>query len=93
MKRYRFRLEAVLRVRRIEEEHAAAGLAAATAALTAAEAEIDRRLDHYVSIPANDGPLTHEQFIARRAQRDHAAAAVILAGSARLSAEAEVHQR
>jgi len=92
MKRYRFRLEAVLRVRRIEEESAAADLAAASKALQLAEAEIDRRLDHYRAIATPDGPVPHEQFLAQRARCDHAAAAVVLAGAARSSAEAEVHR-
>lgn len=89
MKRYKFRLEAVLRVRRIEEEQAAAALAIANRALHAAEAELDRRLAHYQSIDGEHGPLSHDRFVALRSQREHAANGVVAAGAARISAEAE----
>ena len=92
MKRYKFRLEAVLRVRRIEEEQAAAELAAANRALHLAEAELDRRLAHYQEIDGERGALPHDRFIAQRSQREHAANGVVAAGAARISAEAEVER-
>lgn len=89
MKKYRFRLEAVLRVRRIEEERARGDLLAANRALAEAEAELDRRLEHYrtVSLPA--GALPHDEYVAARSHQDQAAAGVVAAGTARLAAEAE----
>ena len=59
MKRYRFRLEAVLRVRRLQEDAARGALADATAAVARAEAEEGRArawLDALRAQPAPDGP-------------------------------------
>ena len=89
MKKYQFRLDAVLRVRRIEEERARADLLGANRALAAAEAELDRRLDHYRTVTLPGGALTHDAYLAARSHQDHAAAAVVAAGTARLAAAAE----
>jgi flagellar export protein FliJ len=89
MKKYTFRLEAVLRVRRIEEERALADLLAANRALAEAEAELDRRLDHYRTVTLPTGALTHDRYVAARSQQDLAAGAVVAAGTARLAAEHE----
>jgi flagellar protein FliJ len=93
MKRYQFRLDAVLRVRRIEEERAAVELATANRALLLAEQELDRRLEHYRGIDRVPGPLPHDRFIAQRSRREQAAAAVVSAGAARISAEAEAERK
>jgi len=92
VKRYQFRLDAVLRVRRIEEDRAAADLAVANRALAEAEAELDRRLAHYQALTTSEGVVPNEAFVAERAMRDFAAMAVVSAGAARISAEAEVER-
>lgn len=92
MKKYRFRLEAVLRVRRIEEERAQGVLLAAYQALREADAELERRLDHYRTVTAPDGSVPQHAFIAARSRQDGAASAVVAAGTARLAAEAEVER-
>lgn len=90
MKKYAFRLEAVLRVRRIEEERAMAALLAANRALTEAEAELERRLAHYRQVGAPQGVLAHDQYLKVRSRQDAAAAGVVAAGATRVMAEAEV---
>jgi flagellar FliJ protein len=92
VKKYRFRLEAVLRVRRIEEERAMGELLAANRALAAAEAELDRRLDHYRTVTGAEGMVSQEAYLVARARQDAAAAAVVAAGAARLAAEAEAER-
>jgi flagellar export protein FliJ len=89
MKKYRFRLDTVLRVRRIEEERALADLLDANRALVEAEAELDRRLEHYRHVELPTGPLAHQRYVAARNQQDLAAGAVVAAGTARLAAEHE----
>jgi flagellar export protein FliJ len=89
MKKYKFRLDAVLRVRRIEEERALADLLGANRALAEAEAELDRRLGHYRGVQLPAGPLGHHEYLAARSQQDLAAGAVVAAGTARLAAEHE----
>ena len=89
MKKYKFRLDAVLRVRRIEEEQALADLLAANRALAEAEAELDRRLDHYRTVQLPAGALAHDRYVAARNQQDLAAGGVVAAGTARLAAEHE----
>ena len=64
----------------------------ANRALAAADANLERRLDHYRTLAAPGGTASHQAFLARRAQQDGAAAAVVSAGTARLHAEAEVAQ-
>jgi flagellar FliJ protein len=90
VKKYRFNLDAVLRVRRIEEERAAAALAAGNRAMAESEAELERRLDHYRGIPLPTAALEHARYLAARQQLAHAADGVVIAGTARLAAEAEV---
>lgn len=89
MKKYRFQLDAVLRVRRIEEERARGDLLAANRALAGAEAELERRLDHYRTVSLPGGALSHDRYLAARNRQDQAAAGVVAAGTARLAAEAE----
>jgi flagellar export protein FliJ len=89
VKRYRFRLEAVLRVRRVEADRAAAQLAVANRAVHEAEAEVDRRLVHYQAIAAAAGPVATEAFVAERSRRELAAKAVVAAGAALAAAQAD----
>jgi flagellar FliJ protein len=92
MKKYRFRLDAVLRVRRIEEGRAAADLAAANRAVHEAEAELDRRLEHYSALESAGDAISSTSFLADRAHRSHAADGVVLAGAAKIAAELEAEK-
>ncbi|HEX5265402.1 MAG TPA: flagellar FliJ family protein [Acidimicrobiales bacterium] len=78
MKRYRFRLETVLRVRRLEEDAARAGLLAANQAVAQACAVRDRALAHYRGLPAELGPSSTAD-LRRNRQRAELAAAVLRA--------------
>jgi hypothetical protein len=76
-------------VRRIEEERAMGELLAANQALAAAEAELERRLDHYRTVTGAEGVVRQEAYLIARAGQDAAAAGVVAAGTARLAAEFE----
>jgi flagellar export protein FliJ len=93
VKRYAFRLEPVLRVRRIEEERAILELATATRALADAEATLERRLDRYGAVPVPVGPVPVDHLLRMRARLDGVAASVVHAGTQRLRAEAVVDVR
>lgn len=93
VKRYSFRLEPVLRVRRIEEERAVLELAAAHRGLAEAEATLERRLDRYGEVPVPVGPVPVDQLLRMRARLDGVAASVVSAGTNRLRAEAVVDLR
>lgn len=66
MKRYRFRLEQVLRVRAVQEDLAAAELAAARAAEATAVAAADARLASIEARPRPHGPLTGAALAGQR---------------------------
>jgi flagellar protein FliJ len=83
VKRYRFRLETVLRVRRLEEDAARAGLLAANRAVAQACAGRDRALTHYRGLPAELGPSSTAD-LRRNRQRAELAAAVLTARQAAL---------
>lgn len=83
MKRYRFRLETVLRVRRVEENAARTGLVDANRALAQACAGRDRALAHYRGLPVQLGPSTTED-LRRNRQRAELAAAVLATRQATL---------
>ena len=78
MRRYRFRLEAVLRVRRLEEDAARARLLDANRALAEARAGRDRAAAHYHALPAGLGPCSTED-LRRSRQRAELAAATLAA--------------
>ena len=86
MKRYRCRLEPVLRVRRIEEDLAVAALAASQREAAAAEVRLANRLDAYRRRPRPAGVQSLALFAADRALAETAAAGVMAAGAARRSA-------
>jgi flagellar export protein FliJ len=77
MKRYRFPLASVLRVRKIEEDQAISALALAERRRLAAE-EFAARLaqEHRDSAP-DAGPTGAQQFLAARERRERSAAAVL----------------
>jgi flagellar export protein FliJ len=93
MKRYRFRLETALRVRKVEEGFAVAALADSQRALAEADASLDRRLDRYRDTPTPQGPMSVDELLRMRARVDGVAASVVFAGAARLGAEATVDLR
>jgi flagellar biosynthesis chaperone FliJ len=66
VKRYKFRLEAVLRVRRVEEERQLMALAAAQRAAVAAERAALDCLHHYRSLPTPGPRVGVEGFVGAR---------------------------
>jgi len=66
MKRYRFRLESVLRVRRIQEDVARGELARATLALAAAESALQEGRDHLDRLSRQPHPIGPAAWQARR---------------------------
>ncbi|HZP30982.1 MAG TPA: flagellar export protein FliJ [Acidimicrobiia bacterium] len=76
MKRYRFRLETVLRVRRVEEERQLAALASARQAATAAERAAVDCLTHYRSLADVGGRASTYDFVAARGRLGLAAGSV-----------------
>ncbi len=90
MKRYRFRLDTVLRVRRVEEDRAIAALADARRRLEAAEQTLERTLDRYSVVPQPVGALPLAELLRARAHQELVAASVVHAGAERLRAEATV---
>jgi flagellar export protein FliJ len=90
MKRYQFRLDTVLRVRRVEEDRAIAALAAARRKLDAAEATLQDTLDRYSTVPEPSGPMSVIELLRARAHQELVAASVVHAGAERLRAEAVV---
>lgn len=93
MKRYRFRLETVLRVRQVEEERARAELALANRALAEADALLEHRIEHYGATPRPAVPLPVSAFLATRDRQEWAARAVVAAGTARIAADGEAAAR
>lgn len=81
MKRYRFRLETVLRVRRLEEDGARAGLLAANRALADACARRDAAAARYGQVPTELGTCSTED-LRRTRQRAELAAATLAARQA-----------
>lgn len=93
MKRYRFRLEPVLRVRRIEEERAVAEFAEAQRAEQRAQHLQISRFEHYNSIPEPVGILSADAFLADRAVLERAAAGVVAAAGVHRLASIELEER
>ncbi|MHB1583547.1 MAG: hypothetical protein ACYC0E_07355, partial [Acidimicrobiales bacterium] len=71
MRRYRFRLEAVLRLRRAEEGQARDALAAANVELRTALVARDAEAGRYAALPRPLGAMTAE-----RLRREHADASL-----------------
>lgn len=83
MKRYQFRLEPVLRVRRIEQDTVQAAMAAAHRGLGDAEAALDASITRYDSRPPTGGSRPASAWLAERASIGRTAATVVAAGVAR----------
>jgi flagellar FliJ protein len=86
MKRFHFRLDRVQRVRQIEEDRAAAALAAANGAVTAATRFRHEREEAYAAVPREPARTGVGRFLAARGLRDLAADAVQAAAAAELLA-------
>ena len=86
MKKYKFRLDNVLRVRRTEEDLAKAELARANARVAEAVALVDLRMSHYSSLPAPGGAGSTANFMSIRFRQETAARAVVAAKAARVAA-------
>lgn len=93
MNRYRFRLEPVLRVRRIEQDTAQAGVVAARRDFDAAESDLHRSVDRYRARPETHGPSSAAAWLAGRAGTELTAATVIAAGTRRELAAGRVAEQ
>ena len=61
MKRFKFRLETVLRVRRVHEEQARGELMRANQALALADARVAERSERYESLERPSGPRAYDE--------------------------------
>lgn len=79
MKRFRFRLEQILRVRRLQEDIARAALM--TAHHTAREAAdvLNARIEDYAAASRPFGAQTYDEFNRTQSRLDHAAGAITVA--------------
>jgi flagellar export protein FliJ len=93
MKKFQFRLEPVLRVRRIQEEQARARLMEANRDAAHAAARVEQRLTDYERAPRPAGVLTFEAYERAMFHLDAAAAAVGIARAAHRDAIVEVEAR
>jgi flagellar protein FliJ len=88
MKRYEFRAEKVLRVRRLQEDLARAGVAAARHAEQTADATLAASQQRYAQLSVPSAPLTPAGFLAAREQAGYRATAVTNAEHQRRAAAA-----
>lgn len=88
MKRYAFRLESVLKVRRIQAARARADLAMANLAVAAAENTLRAHVDTYDELPRPSGTMTHEQFATTEGALRRSAATVTALAAHREAARA-----
>jgi flagellar biosynthesis chaperone FliJ len=75
-KRFRFRLETVLRVRRVQEEQARARVMVANRAVALAALEVDDRAERYAALPRPAGVQTYREAEAALFRLDAGAGAV-----------------
>jgi flagellar FliJ protein len=76
MKRYRFGLASVLRVRHVEEDRAVLALAEAERARQVAERRAAALESQHRAVPPPDGAVEATQFLATREQQERSAVAV-----------------
>jgi flagellar export protein FliJ len=93
VKKYTFRLDQVLRVRRVQEELARAELQAANREVARAEELLVARFEHYQEIPAVESAVTTESFVASRSMADVIAGGVIAAGALHQAARDQAGDR
>jgi len=87
MKRYRFRLDSVLRVRRIQEERARAELLGANQAVAAAQVHLAQRIAHLEELPKPAKVASTPAFLANQARLASIASSISMARAAREVAE------
>jgi flagellar export protein FliJ len=93
MKKFRFRLESVLRVRRIQEDQARARLLTANAAARQAERTVDARVARYAEMARPDGVQAEPVFERTLFRLDAAAGAIDIAREQHVEALAVVAER
>ena len=93
MKRYRFRLEPVLRVRRIEQDTVQGQLAAARRDLADADAALLDAVDRYRAAPQPAGAQSVAAWLAVRTRAELTAATVMDVGSRRELAASQVDEQ
>jgi flagellar export protein FliJ len=93
VKRYRFRLESVLKVRRIEEDRARGALALANADARRAADEVAARDARYGSLPAAAPTLSTSAFLSDRWRRSTSAEAVLYGMEREREAQTVVTER
>ena len=89
MKRFEFRLDGVMRVRRIREDSARAEVLRANNALNAADTAVAERGARYESLTRPSGPMTHDAHQRMMWSLDQAAAASVHATARRATALAD----
>jgi flagellar protein FliJ len=93
MKKFAFRLQSVLRVRRIQEDQAKARLLNANAAAREAERVVDARVARYYDMARPEGTQVEPEFARTWFSLDTAAGAIELANGQRVEALAHVAER
>lgn len=93
MKRYRFRLEQVARVRRLQEDQARAEVLLARQRLIEAGADLSTSIERLDGKPRTSSHVTSGRFRAERSQEELLAQAVLLARVAESNARLLVDQR
>jgi flagellar export protein FliJ len=93
LKKFRFRLESVLRVRRIQEDQARARLLTANAAAREAERVVDARVARYYGLARPEGTQVEPEFARTLFSLDTAAGAIDVATERRVEALAHVAER
>lgn len=83
MRRYRFDLDPVLRVRRIQQDAAQARAIAARAGYEGAGTVLDQAVERYQLVSTPAGPATTERWLAVHTGAELTAASVMAAGVAR----------
>ena len=86
MKRFTFRLEAVLRIRRLQEDQVRARLIAANRDIQLATLKVQERQQRYDTLPRPFGPTSHEELERSWFTLDAAAGAIAFADDERLAA-------
>lgn len=86
MKRFRFRLETVLRVRRVQEDQARTRLLAANRDVALATARVGVRQDRYATMTRPSGPQPHAVVESLLFDLDAAAGAIAWAAGERTTA-------
>ena len=93
MKRFRFRLEQVLRVRRLQEDLARAALQLANREARAAADTVNARIEAYSAAARPEGAQSYDTFNQMQTHLDYAAAAITAARAVYAQALGVVDER